>query len=172
MKIRVAVLEAQVQDIEQYSRRDNVEIVGVPYSPKENIYSILEGISKLLDIRHSSSEVSIAHRLPDKKGNGKPNIIVKFVNRYIKDDWINAAKKSTRLTAAELSNSWPSTSIYINDHLTYSNKRLLAYLRDLLKQKKIVNAWSRDCRVLMRVRAEGRVFHVKTMEDVEKALSA
>lgn len=171
LKTEVASLKIKVEDIEQYSRRDNVEIVGVPFTQKENIYVVLDSIARVLDIPFDDRDVSVAHRLPDSKKTGKPNIIVKFVTRYAKNGWVNAARGCKHLTADKLCTSWEPTRVYVNDHLTFTNKRLLGQLRGLLKEKRIVGAWSRDCRVMMRVRAEGPVYHIKEVQDIEAALS-
>lgn len=170
LKIEISTLKMHIQDIEQYSRRDNIEIVGVPYTQRENIYQVLDNIAKVIDVPFSKADLSIAHRLPDTKKTGKPNILVKFVNRHVKVEWINQAK-TRKPTAADLCASWGSTKIYLNDHLTYNNKQLLAHLRGLVREKRIVGAWTRDCRVLMRVREDGPVHHILSMEQINKALT-
>lgn len=124
----------------------------------------------MFHVPFNESVVSIAHRLPDYKENGIPNIIVKFVTRYAKNAWINAARSSTNLTANDLNTSWQKTNIFVNDHLTPTNKRLLGRLRGPLKDKKIVGAWSRDCKVMMRVKTDGSLYPIKDVQDIENAL--
>lgn len=170
LKAEVATLKKQVLDIEQYSRRDNIEIVGVPFSQREDVYDILNRMAKVIDVPFARPDVSIAHRLPDSKNTGKPNIIVKFVNRYAKVEWINQARKR-KPTAADLCSTWESTKIYLNDHLTFHNKQLLGHLRGLVREKKIVGAWSRECKVLMRVREDGPVHHVTGMQLIRELLA-
>lgn len=39
-----------------------------------------------------------------------------------------------------------------------------------MKDKKIVGAWSRDCKVMMRVKTDGPLYHIKDVQDIENAL--
>lgn len=116
LKTGVILLRSQFKELEQYSSKDNVEIVGVPFTKKkENIFFVLDSIARVLHVPLNETVVSIAHRLPDYKENGIPNIIVKFVTRY-------AARSSTNLTANDLNTSWQKTNIFVNDHLTPTNQ--------------------------------------------------
>jgi len=172
LKTEVAGLKIQIQDIEQYSRRDNIEIVGIPYTPREDLYAILDTIARTIDVTYSNSDVSIVHRLPDRKKTGKPNIIVKFISRYYKDNWISAAIRGRRLTANEICNTWEATNVYINDHLTFANKRLLGHLRGLVREKKIAKAGSRSSKVFFKVKTDDPVHYVKTMEEINNIIAA
>lgn len=117
----------------------------------------------MFHVPFNESVVSIAHKLPDYKENGIPNIIVKFVTRY-------AARSSKNLTANDLNTSCQKTNIFVNDHLTPTIKRLLRRLRGPLKDKKIVDAWSSDCKVMMRVKTNGSLYPIKDVQDIENAL--
>ncbi|KAG8326119.1 hypothetical protein J6590_050450 [Homalodisca vitripennis] len=87
-----------------------------------------------------------------------------------KMEWLHAALEHCRdLIATNLYNSWPTTSVYINDHLTPYNKMILRKARSLVKEKKIAFAWMRDCRILIRKTAgvDSSATVVKCVEDLE-----
>lgn len=165
-------LRGEFADMQQYSRRDNIEIVGVPYKQRENLHDIAAKIASFYNISsYRSSDISIIHRLQDSKRTGKPNIVMKFVRREAKEKWITTARMSkTQLTAADLNEGWTMDHIYMNDHLTYYNKGLLSQLRGMLREKKIARVWTRDCRLLVRVKEDSPTRQVRTTEDVHQLL--
>jgi len=169
---QVNELNWEVQDLQQYSRRDNIEIQGVPYSNNENVYAILNEIAKLIKIPFNREEISIAHRIPNGSQRRHPTIIVKFISRWVKNSWMAAAKKCDLLNAAQLHDSWESTSIFMNDHLTAANKQVLGYARKQMRERKLSHAWTRDCRIYVRRNAEGPVKLVRSVKEVDEVIQS
>ena len=80
---------------EQYGRRQNLEIKGVPFHEGEDTKKIAIEVAKLLNTMLSPNEISLSHRLPARNGSSKSSktsmspkddnppssIIVRFVNR-------------------------------------------------------------------------------------------
>lgn len=66
--------------MEQYSRRDCVEIKGIPVN--KNTDDVVIDVAKLMDVPLKSEDISISHRLPQSK-NSKyhPIIMAKFTSR-------------------------------------------------------------------------------------------
>ena len=107
LKSQAAALETQeindsikVDELEQYGRRENLEIVGVPEKEDENTNAIVLEIAKMLDVDIMSSHISTSHRLPKKTANSRNNsgsspIIVRFTSRDIKNQ-IYANRKKAR----------------------------------------------------------------------------
>ena len=58
-------LNKTVNDLEQYSRRDYVEIRGVPYTEEESADEIVEKIGELINVEIEEGDISINHRLSD-----------------------------------------------------------------------------------------------------------
>ena len=81
--------KCEAEQLETYNRRDNIKILGLREDTNgngeikgENIEQTLDKVidlSKKLEADVDSRDISIAHRLPSRKGNTKP-IIVKFCN--------------------------------------------------------------------------------------------
>lgn len=63
LKECVSVLEHKYRDLEQYFRRDNIEIVRVPLSPIENLDMLLINISQLLRMECKREYMSTTYRL-------------------------------------------------------------------------------------------------------------
>ena len=83
--------EFKLDVLEQYDRRQNLEFVQVPYHEGENVTQIVLDLASKLEVKLDNEDISIAHRLPQKKhstsnndGRQKsthPAIIARFVRR-------------------------------------------------------------------------------------------
>ena len=72
--------EVAIDDVQQYLRRDCLEIVGIPRVPDDNPKQLVQEVGCLIDVDIGVNDISTAHRLPDTK-KVKNRIIVKFVRR-------------------------------------------------------------------------------------------
>ena len=62
----IIVHSKAINDLEQYSRRDCIEIRGVPYTQDESTDDIVEKVGEIIGVELVSDDISISHRLPDK----------------------------------------------------------------------------------------------------------
>ena len=99
LKSAVHVAEGQLcqipkkkNDLEQYSRRESLEIQGIPASEdsvNESTNDIVCKICELMGVEIAPEDISASHRLPvNKRYKGKRStqaIIVKFVRRDVKE---------------------------------------------------------------------------------------
>lgn len=83
-------MQQEVLDLQQYTRRNNLEIVGVPTTPGEDIYALLKSLANYLHIKFAREEISVAHRLPSRRPRTEeqpddkrrdPTIIVSLISR-------------------------------------------------------------------------------------------
>lgn len=118
--MNVLELQKQVNVLEQYSRRQNIEIHGLPVTQNENLLGKLNNLATKLSLPElSSSEVEGVHRLPPKTGK-VPVVLVRFASRATRDQWM--AKKA-ELKAA-------SSDVYFLGNLTPQNKKLLWLMKE------------------------------------------
>lgn len=164
----VTLLKREIADLQQHSRKNNLMISGVPITRGENVYQVLETIARILNVPCDRYTVSAAHRLPSSVPNDKrpPSIIVCFVSRNIKSDWMFARRKKGSLSARDLHASFPDTPIYLNDHLTPQTRELFNGARNLKKEKKLAVVWTSDGRVLARKTISGPPFRVWDMRQL------
>lgn len=126
-------MQQEVLDLQQYTRRNNLEIVGIPTTPGEDIYALLKSLANYLQIKFTREEISVAHRLPSRRPQHPddrrrdPTIIVSLISRSAKDTWRNAAK-GKQLRTEDLHRDFPQGRLFINDHLTFHNKAVLGGL--------------------------------------------
>jgi outer membrane murein-binding lipoprotein Lpp len=159
-------LRRDMNEIQQYTRLDNVEIVGIPETKNENIYMILESVAKVINTPFKRDEISIAHRVPSAK-NKTTSIIVRFTSRTAKINWKRAAKTKGHLKTSDLNCNLPPGNIYVNDHLTAHNKFLLNKAKDLKKNNKLAFVWVSDAKILIRKKQDSPVKRISSEDDLK-----
>ncbi|KAG8309425.1 hypothetical protein J6590_086112 [Homalodisca vitripennis] len=138
------------------------------WSYKWQIYSSTrETITLKLWVSPSQKSISIAHRLPEpRRKSFHPSIVVQFVSRSTKAEWISAAKKK-RIKTTDLAASLPPAPVLVLDHLTPQNKHILGRATSLVKDGQLAFAWSRDGKVLVRQTVDSPARRVRSIDEVE-----
>lgn len=137
-------LRERVSELEQFSRRSNIEIQGVPQDNQENINEVVVSVAKAVGSSLATSDIDKAHRVASfggRKGCPK-NIIVSLRSHTASGEFLTAYKKAA--ATFKRANPGPfkglsfenlASNLFVNEHLTPGNKLLL-------KQAK---AWCRQC---------------------------
>ncbi|KAG8285148.1 hypothetical protein J6590_086518 [Homalodisca vitripennis] len=60
----VSHLGVRVRNLEQYSRRQNIEIAGVPETQGENVTAVLKDVERAVGVEMKQAGVVAAHRIP------------------------------------------------------------------------------------------------------------
>lgn len=169
----VARMRQQIADLEQHSRKSNLLVTGVPVTKHEDVFSILDCVARALKITFQASDISAAHRLQGKKGDLRPpSIVVSFVSRQMKVDWLAARRRKGTLSACELSRTFPDTQVYLNEHLTPQTRTIFNGARALIKQRILSSVWTSDCRVMARVSPDHRPFRIRDLQHVGELAAA
>ena len=143
---------AEVRNLEQYSRRDNLVISGLPATFAETAAATDESFSdsqgsteqKVLDLCNlslglqlSSDDISSAPRLKSSRNHGASLLIL-----------LRFTRCSTRFKLKnENSGKRPCDRIYINEDLIDFNRRLLGAAKQHVKNKSIKSAFTSNCRI-------------------------
>ena len=151
-------LKRRVEDLEAYSRMDNIIVCGLPEAASEIASGVnysadtvpttggeMSTTSELLFINFcreklkievNPNDISVAHRLARPRGtvSGPHPMIIRFSNRKAKFR-VLAARRALR--------GQPSCkNIYINEHLTIGVSQLFHKARKLVKDTRIQTAWT------------------------------
>ena len=59
----------EINNVEQYSRRECVEISGLPEEPNENTNALAIKVASLMGLNFSEKDISISHRLASNTQN-------------------------------------------------------------------------------------------------------
>lgn len=157
-------LGARVEELEQYQRSNSLEIKGVP--SQGDVTDVVKRIGALLDEPVADADIDICHRvatfIPDQK-----NIIVRFVQRSKRNKILEKAKKK-RITTASLEFGGAASPVYVNEHLTGLNKKLLG---TAIAQKRRVGwrfVWCSGGKIFARKNETSDVLKITCLSDVEK----
>lgn len=142
-----------IDEMEQYSRRDCLEIAGIPKFTNENPKKLVTEIGSLTGVKIDENDISVAHRLPDLK-NLKDRIIVKFVKRETKDELYYSrsklVKKSTRDLPSMKEVQARSNRIFINESLTGYRRKLLGKINKYKKDQRYKFLWTINGKIFLK----------------------
>jgi hypothetical protein len=120
MESHVKQLRESINEMEQYSRRESLEIKGIPVTKDENTDELVTKVGELMGLSSKEEDISVSHHLPiSNKYKGKrteSTIIVKFVRRNTKERYYRARKVLKDITTRNLGFS-SHNKIYINESL-------------------------------------------------------
>ena len=159
---QIECLEEKVEELEQYSRRENIIITGLKTrhrtyarastqvisdahnqnAPEEELqnleHQVIGFLNNKLELSIKPADINACHTIKNKQREKPDNIIIRFISRKNK---VEVLKQSRKLKG---------TNIYINEHLTPKNNEIAKKARLLRKQGKISRAWIRDCKVFIK----------------------
>lgn len=156
----------RVNAIEQYSRANNVELKGIPVTPKESCELIVQTIGNKIEYPIDLKDIDVCHRVSTPHDPQVKNIVVRFVSRKVRNEFYARAKKA-RLSTEDL--GFPSNvkqPVYINEHLTGANKKLLAQALKLKKEKNWEFVWTEQGQVKARKTSDSNVVRITCEDDL------
>ena len=113
---KILTLESEHNSLEQYGRRNNIEITGIPDSvPDQNLEEKVVDILNEISVNVSSKDIEACHRVDVSKNSSKETI-VRFINR-------KHAKKALISRKNLRKSSSSNCNVFINEDLTVKKKR-------------------------------------------------
>ncbi|CAG9136280.1 unnamed protein product [Plutella xylostella] len=153
-KVELATTKEQLLSIQrsllakdQWSRANNVEIKGVPMKKTENLFKLVEAISTHVNYDFPKSQINYVSRLPTYNSKEK-SILISFVNRYVKEDFVAAARGMKSIQASDIGFNDSNNRIFVNDHLSSEQKKLLNETKTAAKIKQHLYVWELECQIL------------------------
>lgn len=156
---------------EQYSRKRNIIVTGVPKLENETSESLADAVFKIVDVEKQPWDIIAAHRLPRReiKSSIPANqptyiypIILKLHNIHKKEELLKAAKikqpKASSLGGAS------NMKIYFNEHLTTATKDLKMKAKQQLVNWKFI--WTKDGIVKARQTDGSKVYSIREEGDL------
>ncbi|KAG8254136.1 hypothetical protein J6590_015014 [Homalodisca vitripennis] len=143
----VIKLRERVRTLEQYTRRNNIEISGVPVTAQESwgrqhcnraagegansgdVMSLGKYMGRALEVEVLDNHIEAAHRVPSYNSKREPSLVVQFQSRKLKDAWISKSRDEKTITAAQANIVFSNQTFYVNDHLSPDNRRFISKLK-------------------------------------------
>lgn len=169
LKEKISKLETRIEEVEQYTRANSVEIFGVPEVKGEDVYEIVKKVGVSLDMTITREQIDVCHRLGKPRESQRPaGIIVKFVRREDKLNMIAKRKVKRNLSTQHLGFQQPAEPVYINENLSPERRKLYAAAREAKKTQGYTYLWTQNGRILMRKEQGAAVVRISTMNDLQK----
>ena len=154
-------------EIEQYLRANNVEIVGLPApnTGESEETLIVNAINSLggLPAPIAPEDIDISHSLPSQRRDGKPVHVVRFVHRKNKFAILTAKRaEANRLF------KFRNNDVYINEHLNKPNRALFAAANEKKRTLGYRFLWTKSGVVNMRKDEHSEVITITKAKDFEK----
>lgn len=138
---KVISLESSINHVEQYGRRNNIVISGIPDDIiDDDLENTVSKIMKDVDVQIESKDIEACHRIgKTDQRTGSKKTIVRFVNRkYCKKALLN--RKNFRLIDTEAKYNFSrNNKIFINENLTKANETI-AYCGRKLKRANLIHS--------------------------------
>ena len=137
---------AKINDLEQYSRKNNIRISGMTETGLETAEDTMQIVMEKLnatmkDLELRNEHIDIAHRLGRKKKDRHRQIIVKLNSRMKRDEILRQRKVMK------------GTDIFISEDLTPLNQQVLACIRKKLPDE-VDQAWSKSGRLYYKLKSD------------------
>lgn len=149
-------LKRKINDLEQYSRQQNLEIHGLPWTVNENLLEKLNDLALELDLPPlSEQELEGLHRLPTKPEK-TPVVLLRFFSRATRDRWLQ--KKG------QLRGNKPQ----IYENLTAQNKRLLWLVKAEAKANNYQYTWQKNGKIFVRKKTGDCAIRINSEDELAK----
>jgi hypothetical protein len=167
LRTRLDAVCCQMDDLEQYSRRNTLEINGVPSLTNEDVTDTVLKVCKSVGVNISKDSIDACHRLMKRGNRPAPGIMVKFVRREDAHDLMRKRKMKGDLNTRHLGLTGETRSIYINRSLTPKRRLLFARAKQLQRDGRIKYVWTDHAgNIKVRIDDGGKAFSIKNENDL------
>ena len=138
--------ERYCDEQEQYSRRECLEIHGIPKLVKEDTNDLVVKVGSLINVKIDPNDISVSHRLPTKNKGRKDNtvpIIVRFIKRDVRDQLYSSRRLLKDHTIDDIGlGRLGSYKIFIQESLTSKKKELFKKCLKFKKENRFKFIWT------------------------------
>ena len=173
-----------INNLEQYSRRDCLEIKGIPVhsegsSRSDDLNDIVLKVANTIGVQMDMKDISVVHRLPRRRISNvsessdnlqehqPPNVIVKFVRREVRDNFYRARRNLKDKSARNL--GFTSTNlIFVSESLTEMNKNLFNKCLKVRRDLGFKFIWTHMGKIKLRKDERSPVVNIHSIDDIQK----
>ena len=169
LKTKVNVFENKINDLEiqnnnldQYSRRNNIEISGIPQSVSDiQLEEKVIDILKVIDVNITMNEIEACHRL----GKKMKNVIVQVINRK---HCLKALRNKRKLKSIDKNAiGIPNANLFISENLTPANSKLEFNCGKLKRDSKIEKCYTINGIVhIAKSDKLMKIYHLKDLQEL------
>ena len=164
----ISNIQIEVEEIQQYLRVNNIEIVGLPPENTDDENEQYDTENLLLDLFNNDMGVKIAHEdidishiVPSRRNDGKQVVVCRFVSRKHKFQILNRRKNMNEVKFRN------SNLIYINEHLSPKNREIFALASQKRKDDQYKYLWTRNGTTFMRKTDTSEIFTIRNKNSLD-----
>ena len=153
-------------DLEQYGRRNMLELTNIPVKRDENLKMVIVALAKAVNYNNFNYEscVDIVH-----SKLATPPIIILFKSRTARNEFFQIRKhlKEIKLKDLNLDYNEKENMIFLNESLTNQNAILFKKVRQACRDKHFKFFWTVRGKIMCRKTQQSPVFIITKMEDID-----
>ena len=163
-------VEVKLDELEQYARRDCLEITGIPVVPNDSPPLLVKEMSEIMGVNLNENDISLAHRLPPTK-KVKDRLIVKFTRREKRDEIYSKRKnlKSKRTKDLPSAVCEPESAV-VSHKAQIHGKRLLGRILQFKRDHNYKFIWTANCKIMLKKTENATTKCFVTHEEFEEFL--
>ncbi|XP_053603583.1 uncharacterized protein LOC128671267 [Plodia interpunctella] len=149
-------LKSELNDRDQDSLGNDLEISNIPEDKGENLLHIVTAIADKLSVNMTVQDIVSATRVGrSAEAAGVENtrhrpIVVRVVRRALRDELLRSARVRRGATTEGIGLPAPHRRFYINERLTKTNRFLFSRARELGKSRGWRYVWTKDGKIFAR----------------------
>nr|CAD7588808.1 unnamed protein product [Timema genevievae] len=148
LEITTSLHDAMVNELNQYSRINNIIIDGLAKVTDECVVDLVIKLGLELEVKGEPMDIDTAHRLQAKKSN-VPSIIVKFTQRSIKESLLLNNHKLNHVNSTKPVNV-AGHPLYISEHLIPLNNLWFYQARKIRDDGAYKYCWVKNGKIFLR----------------------
>ena len=158
---------AHQDDLEQYSRKNSLEIHGIPQDAYPSTEAAVIKVAEALNITVEPENIEISHKL-----NHGRAIIVKFCSHKVKSKLYKERTKLKDVKISDLFPSYPSSGqqrqrIFINENLTAYRRRIVKEANKRRQEGTLFSVWTLDGKIYIKTSPDGSPVRIFSEEDLD-----
>lgn len=176
LKTTVENLTERLNNLEQNTRSNNLEVQCVPENKNENVYNIITQLARVVNCEIGEKDVLHCTRIAkNNKTSTRPrSIVVQLASPRVRDQLLaatvkyNQANPNEKLNCCHLGYAGPKSPVYITEHLSPANRALHAATRVRAKERNYKYVWVRNGRIFVRKSDGADFFQIKDKNGLAK----
>lgn len=161
-------LQSRIADLEQYTRKNNIEIHGVSETRDEDVEEIVCNIGRAIGVNITEKDIEAAHRVPTRRKDTPQPIIVRFQSRKVKNQVM--AKRKVNITNRQALNqeNVSERNVVIYEQLSPFFKDLRWKAKQKAKEKDWKYVWPSGGKLWARKDENSREIRITCESDLTK----
>jgi FtsZ-binding cell division protein ZapB len=172
LTMRNSRLEADLEALDQYSRRENVCFTNIKVDDDHKCDDQVVALCNELGVDVRTEDLVAAHPLPGKKST---RFIARFKDRATAQKVFQNRKQTKNIDPSKRKSilADDQRGVAVQPNITPKRSALLAQVKDAVEKKSLDSCWvdTKNCNVMLRLNKNGRPTPIKNTFDLLKYVS-